>query len=329
MDEQFDFSPHFPNPTMAFPYWTQSDPTPTGEIKDFLIGENLFKGPFSLVYRATGIRGDSIGRQFALKFVKHRKGVAEAVAIEREIQLLQSFRHPCIVPILDHFHYRSYHCIVFPYAEHGSLDDYLALPNRGYLNNDQARSLAFQVLQAVEYIHAMGFIHCDIKPANILVHAADERGIRIWLCDFGLAKSTDDAVKFAGVLGTDGFRPPESYIGFGFSEIVDEFAVGVVVYRALMGLFPFASARRLSARGVEAIMQRGEWSGRLAVARKLVSKLLDPVEKTRIGAHIAIKDEWLRPLLERESQIETENEECGDHMIGPVETARSDVLFVQ
>jgi serine/threonine protein kinase len=322
-------SDHFPKFMMSFPYWKPSDATPEGEIKDFLVGDNLFKGPFSLVYRAIGIRGDFAGRQLALKFVKHRKGVAEASVIEREIKLLKSLRHPCIVPILDDFRYGSYHCIVFPYAEHGSLEDYLAPSNRPYLNSDQARSVAFQVLRAVSYIHSMGIVHCDIKLANILVHTADSHDLRIWLCDFGLAKSTADAARFEGAVGTDGFRPPESYIGFGFTEVVDEFAVGVVVYRALLGVFPFGSAKCLRARRVDAIMQQQGWTGHLAVAKKCVWRLLDPDEKTRISASEALKDDWMRPLLENEGQTETDCEECTDRITMPVETAHSAVLFAQ
>jgi serine/threonine protein kinase len=228
---------------------------------------------------------------------------------------------------LHDFRYASYHCIVFAYAAHGSLDRYLAPPNRPYLPVDQARSVAAQVLQAVAHVHAKGIVHCDIKLANILVHAVDARGPRVWLCDFGLARDTADAAKYAGTVGTELFRAPESYIGFGFTEIVDEFAAGVVIYRALVGLFPFRTAEGWSARRLDALMQRPEWRGPLAAAKKCVWKLLDADEATRIAAANALKDEWLQPLAEEEIQTEAEGEECGNHRAAPPEAARS--LFAQ
>jgi serine/threonine protein kinase len=154
-----------------------------------------------------------------LKFVKHLKNITEAPSIAREIHLLKSIRHPSIVPILNDFRSRSYHCIVLPDPKHGSLNSYLSPPNRGWLNPDQVRFLAFQVLHAMAHIHVMGFVHCDIKPANILVHGADARDLRIWLSDFSFAKSRDDAATFTGIVGTDGFCSPESNLRAGIQGI--------------------------------------------------------------------------------------------------------------
>lgn len=94
-----------------------------------------------------------------------------------------------------------------------------------------------QLLSALDYAHALGVIHCDIKPANILI---DERG---WLklTDFGVARVLDGR-SGAGVTpigGTPYYMSPEQILGVPVGPASDIFAAGIVLYVMLTQRKPF------------------------------------------------------------------------------------------
>jgi calcium/calmodulin-dependent protein kinase (CaM kinase) II len=294
----------------AWNYWNEGDPEPSGIINDYEIGRRIYSGPFSLVFRATAIRGAHMGKQLALKFLKHRKGMAESSKIDFELELLRLLRHPNIVPMLGNFRYKMFHCIIFPYAECGTLDDYAFRQRSKFrMSMEQANVVLRQLLEGLSHIHAMGFVHCDVKPANVLVHEVDQKGRpKLWLCDFGLAKRHEEAAKYTGILGTDCFQAPELFVKKGFSEKVDLWALGVVFYRVLTGAAPFVSRGDINPRRMAAIFRPPGWTVRVEGVKELVGRLLEFDPGKRITAHQALKDPWVGSLSD-ETEAEMEERE--------------------
>jgi serine/threonine-protein kinase len=194
---------------------TTPDPPENTDIDKYRIGSCRFRTKFALVYDGTDISSNS-GTKLALQFVKRFKDSIES--IDREIENLRSLSDPGVVPLLDDFPYFEFHCLVFPYAAGGSLKthlDSLRKTPRPFLPESVVRHIAAQVLTTLQRLHAGGLVHCDIKPANILVTNQDPLRPQVWLADLGVSRSVDCTQCCSKLLGTPGFHAPEVRQGKG------------------------------------------------------------------------------------------------------------------
>jgi ELWxxDGT repeat protein len=135
--------------------------------------------------------------------------------------------------------------------------------NKTPLPVELAVDLLRQIMEGLNACHAENVIHCDLKPANILVHA---RGT-VYLTDFGIARalrspldSTENNEESVPCRGTPRYSPPEAWRGEAPSVLWDIYAAGVVLYEALSGAEPFnghtiADIRTEVARGITASVQ--------------------------------------------------------------------------
>jgi serine/threonine protein kinase len=100
------------------------------------------------------------------------------------------------------------------------------------------RSTVAEVLRALDFIHARGFVHRDIKPSNIMV----DDGRRARIMDFGLVKSLVDtnALTLSGrIVGTYRYMAPEQAAGGAVDRRADLWSMGVILYELLAGRPPF------------------------------------------------------------------------------------------
>ena len=86
-----------------------------------------------------------------------------------------------------------------------------------------------QIYKGLSSLHAMGIMHRDIKPDNILVHKA-ENNVNIKICDFGLAEFFSGGRKAYQKCGTPGFMAPEILNSLPYNETVDVYSLGVILY---------------------------------------------------------------------------------------------------
>jgi serine/threonine protein kinase len=168
-----------------------------------------------------------------LVVVKRLVGLSDEVArrLEREAEVVRKLDHPHIVPLLAAFDGN----LVYAYVAGSDLGAVLA---GGPLPLSRAVKIAGDVLQALAHAHLQGVVHCDVKPANVLL-----KGERALLTDFGFAKDlaltaiTGDQE----MLGTPNYMAPEQFRGVRTDHRSDLYGVGAVLYHALTGEPPYGS----------------------------------------------------------------------------------------
>jgi len=131
---------------------------------------------------------------------------------------------------------------VMTYADRGTLADRLAagplpIPLAVRYGADTARGLAV--------LHAVGAIHRDINPANVLLCTGrDGIGERVLVADLGLAKAAAHGSGFTLTVGTPGYVAPEQLAGAGLDRRTDVYSVGMLLHHLLTGVAPATDGTR-------------------------------------------------------------------------------------
>jgi hypothetical protein len=245
-----------------------------------LIGE----GAFGRVYRGLDRR---LARPVAVKVIKPwwAEDSAWVERFQREAQLLARISDPGIVQIYDIGHAESGPYYVAELVDGESLAERL---RHGPLPPAEARAIAERLCRALAGAHAQGIVHCDVKPANVLITAAGT----VKVGDFGvarLAEGTSQAPS-ATVAGTPRYMSPEQARGQPTGPATDVYSAGVVLYEMLAAEPPFAhgSAVELGLRHVQE--QPPPLAAEVPAAlREVVARALakDPLERYHDGAAMA------------------------------------------
>ena len=144
-------------------------------------------------------------------------------AVEREIEVLKSLKHPGIPAYLDSFDPGNGICLVQAYIDAQNLS--IA---RNF-TSAEIQSIAIQTLGILVYLQQQNsiVIHRDIKPENVLV----DEDLNAYLVDFGLARIGGGEVTAVSsvVAGTPGFMPPEQLLGLALTKAADLYGLGATL----------------------------------------------------------------------------------------------------
>ncbi len=200
-----------------------------------VLGE-LGRGGMAVVYRGLD---PVIKREAALKVIRKADlDAAESAQIlerfKREAQAAGSLHHPNVVAIYEYGEDDACAWIAMELVEGKSLRDHLLAGWRPDLST--LPSVLEQLLEALDYSHARGVVHRDMKPGNVLI---SDMGVAK-ISDFGIARVELSHLTQAGeVLGTPYYMAPEQYEGRDIDERTDIYAAGVIVYEVLCGRRPY------------------------------------------------------------------------------------------
>ncbi len=196
--------------------------------------ERIGAGGMSVVYKAQDI---ALGRLVAVKIL-HDGLTGDPAFLERfrkEARAAASLSHPNVVTVHDVGVDADRHYIVMELIEG---DDLKAIIRRqAPMPLEKALDLTVQICQGVGYAHRAGFVHCDVKPQNVLV----TRGGRAMVADFGIARVISEATMSRGDLnwGTPHYFSPEQAAGDPATPASDVYAIGVILFELLTGRLPF------------------------------------------------------------------------------------------
>ena len=190
-----------------------------------------------------------------------------------EAEAASKLDHPNILPIYAYGEQDSLPYIVMPYMSGGTLSQYVA--KHGPISLVEAQWFLEQITSALDYAHTHGCIHCDVKPANILL---DGDG-RVMLSDFGIARlTTDDAKQAAAknseaMMGTPDYISPEQALGQAIDGRSDVYSLGVTLFFLLANRLPFIADTSIAL----ALLHVHEPPPSLALIRADISPALDRV----------------------------------------------------
>lgn len=220
----------------------QTGPLPD-TIGPYIIREKIGSGGMATVYRALDPDGR---REVALKVLAIHLADNEAVRqrFAREARTLQQFNHPHILPVFDFGQDRGAPYMVMRLMDGRSLADLLTGEP---LPAVQIAALTRQLAGALDYAHARGVIHRDIKPKNILF----DRAGRPYLADFGVAFSTSEQADArltatGAFVGTVAYASPEQVRGEPLDRPSDIYSLAVMVFEMCTGRPPFAASSPLA-----------------------------------------------------------------------------------
>jgi serine/threonine protein kinase len=199
-----------------------------------IVGE-LGRGAMGVVYKATD---PNIGRTVALKTMRvDVHGLESADLMRRfknEARAAGLLNHPNIVTIYDAGEHDGIFYIAMECLEGTTLQELLA--ERRVLEPGETVRLAREICKGLDYAHAHGIVHRDVKPANIMI----TRSGRVKIMDFGIAKAGGSMTGTGQVLGTPNYMSPEQVKGKSLDGRSDIFSLGVILYEMLTGEKPFA-----------------------------------------------------------------------------------------
>jgi len=203
----------------------------------FEVGAVLGQGGMGTVYRARDARLD---RVVVIK-VPHPKFLAEdgfRARFERETRALLQLEHPHVVKVLDVGSHRGVPYTVLQYLPGGSLESRLRREG-GRESAEAVVGWLAPIARALDFSHARGIVHRDVKPGNVLF---DDAG-HAYLADFGVAKALggiETGLTHTGMTpGSPDYMAPESVRGADVGPAADQYALASMVYEALSGKLPF------------------------------------------------------------------------------------------
>ncbi len=228
-------------------------------------------------------------------------------ALKREVEHLQQLQHSNIIQLvfgqgsndpnegilISHEDGERLCSIAIEYLDGGSLKDRL---RKGKMSYNEASQIISQVANSIDYMHKKGYLHLDIKPANILL----SKNGRVVLSDMGITRRKNDRVE--GPLGTPLYRAPEQSVrGIPLDERADIYALGYMLYEMVLGHNPVLSknpsdsgSHRSNPTTITRDAIRLKNEGRLTPPRQLDRKIPTSIENVILKATAYNQDKRYR-----------------------------------
>ncbi len=178
-----------------------------------------------------------MARRVAIKRLplpRDTRGAVTRPAGLAEARTAAMLNHPNIVTVHEWDTDADEAFIVMEHLDGASIAEVLDATGESF-TLDEAAAIMAGVSAAVDFAHANGVLHLDLKPANVLI----TRDGRVKVADFGVSALTDITGHASGVAGTIGYMPPEQVRAEQLDERTDCWALAALMYEVLTDANPF------------------------------------------------------------------------------------------
>lgn len=271
-------------------------------IKDvYKFKEKLGKGSFAVVWR--GINIDT-GEEVAIKNVEKRTlSKEELETLNEEVDILKKIDHVHIVKLYDIYETRDSLYMVMELLRGGEVFD--SIIKKGTYSEKEAATVMRQVVQGVKYLHDHGITHRDLKPENIIYEKDPYKnpGALVKITDLGLAKylgNDESSGMMKTACGTPGYVAPEILKGLKYTESIDVWSLGVILYILLCGYPPFSdentSLLYSKIRHGSYTFGSPWWDEISSEAMQLISRMLTVNPVDRISTYDVLRNPWFKKM---------------------------------
>lgn len=239
-----------------------------------------------------------------------------AFSAQKEINVLKKLNHDNIIRVYDCFDNvrwkgKKTTIFVIEYANEGELIEYLMYTSK--FEEQLARWFFEKLVEGMEYCHNMNVIHRDLKHDNCLLG----QGFTLKITDFGFARYyyADKGMKMKTAIGTAQYAAPEILRGDPYTESVDIFSMGVMLFIALAGSQPWRRADPKNDKWYRMIYEdnwKGFWKYHTRThtfsdeAMRLLQGLLCHDPDKRITINEIKRDQWYKGLKYTQKKAMTE-----------------------
>ncbi|MFI1830264.1 serine/threonine-protein kinase [Streptomyces sp. NPDC020412] len=243
----------------------------------YLLGARIGRGGMGTVWRGTDrlLRRTVAVKEVSLQSTGEEGAVRQRRAV-REARAIAQISHNNVVDIHDLVQEDDRLWLVMELVDGPSLAEHVAAA--GPVTPARAAEIGLQVAAALDAVHAVGVLHRDVKPANILLRA-DGSAV---LCDFGIAAlaGTESLTASGGVVGSLPFLAPERLKDGPVGPASDLFSLGCTLCALLTGRSPFTRPEAVGVMHAVA-HERPELPPNAGPLRNLLGALLhkDPAQR--------------------------------------------------
>lgn len=279
------------------------------QVGRYQVLERLGEGAMAVVHKAFD---PSINRTLAIKFLHPQLCIDEEYRkrFVREARAAGNLSHPNITTIYDVGEIEGQPYIAMELLEGEPLDT--LIERSGALPIQDVLEIGIQLARALDYAHAKGVVHRDIKPGN-LIRLRDSHILKV--TDFGIAHiETREGVqqtKMGAVLGTPQYMSPEQALGQDVDGRSDIFSVGVVLYQLITGQTPFTGGSLMSL--MQSIVKEEpkppeHWRADIPLAlRRIVKRCLGKRPDKRFSSGSELAEALAKVLREVKEEAEQKN----------------------
>jgi serine/threonine protein kinase len=215
----------------------------TIDLRKLNMGEAFAQGAFGKLYRGT-YKGEDV----AIKILERPENDPEKAQLmeqqfQQEVKMLATLRHPNIVRFIGACRKPMVWCIVTEYAKGGSVRQFLMKRQSRSVPLKLAVKQALDVARGMAYVHELGLIHRDLKSDNLLIFS--DKSIKI--ADFGVARIEVQTEGMTPETGTYRWMAPEMIQHRPYTQKVDVYSFGIVLWELITGMLPFQNMTAVQA----------------------------------------------------------------------------------
>lgn len=201
--------------------------------EDFISIKKLGSGSSSSVYLIEDLQ---TRKPFAAKFLNKnfllnsRSGLKN---LAQEIEILFMVDHPSVAQLYNVYETNEDVVLIMEYLPHGDL--YRRMLKKKSFSEVTSSVFARNLVEVLEYLHSKNIVHRDLKPENLMMTSENDFSFKV--IDFGLAYKSSEPQSHK--CGSPGYLAPEILSKPNYTQKIDVFSAGVIIYTLLTGTHPF------------------------------------------------------------------------------------------